>query len=102
MDVQLQVLANLDSAPGLAEELDDYTAQATADFRDHAPPAGTGSRLLERVLGAPEGLILVARREGERIGYAVIGPLIDPLVGDRLPMVLALQVDARYLSLIHI
>ena len=96
MDVQLRVLSSLDSALDLAEGLDAYAADATADFRDHAPPAGTGLGLLKRVFEAPEGLVLVAEREAARIGYLVTGPLIDPLVGDRLPMVLALYVDQSY------
>lgn len=97
MDIQLRRLRELEEAARLGPELDEYIAQATADFRDNAPPAGTGLKLLERSLDAPEGMVLVAETTaGERLGYCVVGPLIDPVVGDRWPMVLALWVHPEY------
>ena len=89
-------MTQVDAAPGLGVELDAYVAQATDEYRDNAPPEGTGQAMLERALQSPEGLVLVAEREGQRIGYCVVGPLIDPVVGDRWPMVLALWVHPEF------
>ncbi|MFT7676753.1 MAG: GNAT superfamily N-acetyltransferase [Planctomycetota bacterium] len=97
MDIQLRRLREFEEAVELGPELDVYIAQATSDFRDNAPPAGTGLKMLERVFDAPEGVVLLAETDsGERLGYCVVGPLIDPVVGDRWPMVLALWVHPDY------
>ena len=97
MDIQLRRLRKLEEAASMGPELDEYIAQATSDFRDNAPAAGTGLKLLERALEAPEGLLLVAENHsGERLGYCIVGPMIDPVVGDCWPMVLALWVHPDY------
>ena len=55
-------------------------------------------RLLRRALDSPQGLVMTAHLpgNGDRIGFCVTGPLVDPLVGDAMPMVVALYVDPNF------
>lgn len=98
MEVVLKIVSALDEALGLAPEIDVYAADTLAEFRDQPPPAGTGERLLRRVLDSDEGLIATAHLDGsgERIGWCVVGPFVDPLVGDALPMVVGLWVQPDF------
>ena len=98
MDVILKELETLDDALGLAPEIDRYAEQVMGELRDAPPEAGTGERLLRRVIEAPEGLVLVARSkdDGQRIGMCVTAPLVDPLVGDSMPMIVVLEVDPDF------
>lgn len=98
MDVILKELETIDEALGLAPDIDRYTEQVMGELRDAPPVAGTGERLLRRVLESPEGLVLVARSKdgGERIGMCITAPFVDPLVGDSSPMIVVLEVDADH------
>ena len=95
MDVILKEIESIDEALELAPEIDRYTAQIMGDLRDAPAPAGTGERLLRRVMEASEGLVLVARSKagGERLGMCITAPMVDPLVGDSSPMIVVLEVD---------
>lgn len=95
MDVTLRLLTTLDDALELAPDLEGYVQESLQELRDEPVPEGCGERLLRRVLGTDEGLVLTAHlpSEGGRIGFCVTGPLVDPLAGDALPMVVALWVD---------
>ena len=98
MDVRIREHPSLDDALDLTAEIDRFAADALAEFRDVAPPPGLGERLLRRVLDSPEGLVLSAHLagNGERIGWCVTGPFVDPLVGDTLPMVVGLFVQPEF------
>ena len=98
MDVTLKLHGTLDDALDLVPDLDRYALQATAEFRDDPPPPGTGDRLLRRALEAPEGVVLTAEEPGteRRIGICLTGPLVDPLVGDAMPMVIVLEVHPDF------
>ena len=98
MDVRLRILDSLDDALDLAGDLDRYARDVIAEFRDDPPPTGTGDRLLRRALDSPQGLVMTAHLpgNGDRIGFCVTGPLVDPLVGDALPMVVALYVEPDF------
>ena len=98
MDVILTQLETIDDAIGLAPDIDRYAEQVMGELRDAPPTAGTGERLLRRVMEAPEGLVLVARSKdgGERIGMCITAPLVDPLVGDSSPMIVVPEVDPDY------
>ena len=98
MDVTLEIHGTLDDALDLVGDLERYALAASAEFRDDPPPPGTGDRLLRRALEAPEGVVLTARESGseQTIGMCLTGPLVDPLVGDSLPMVLVLEVHPDY------
>ena len=95
MDVILKELETIDEALSLAPAIDRYAEQVMGELRDAPLGAGTGERLLRRVLEAPEGLVLVAhsKQGGERIGMCITAPLVDPLVGDASPMIVVLEVD---------
>ena len=98
MDARIQEVTTLDDALDLAEEIDRYAAEALAEFRDDPPPPGTAERLLRRAMDSPEGVVLTARLagNGERIGWCVTAPLLDPLVGDTLPIVVGLFVHPDF------
>lgn len=98
MNVTLRRHTNLDDALDLAADLDAYVEEVTLEFRDDSPPPGAGERLLRRVLPAPEGVVISALLPdaGGRVGFCVCGPFSDPLVGDSLPMVLALWVSPDF------
>lgn len=97
MEVTLRTLAALDDALGLAPDLEIYIQQSLGDLRDEPAPEGCGEALLRRVVGVVEGLVLIAEVPGAgRVGYCVTGPLLDPLAGDQLPMLLALWVDPEW------
>jgi GNAT superfamily N-acetyltransferase len=95
MDITLHQHETPEDAAWLAPLLDEYARAVTDELRDDPLPAGVGEALLERVFGGPEGVAISAHVPGQEahIGYVVTGPLEDPLVGDRSPMVLALWVD---------
>lgn len=98
MDVTLRLLTTLEDTLDLAPALETYVQESLQDLRDDPVPEGCGERLLRRVLEAEEGLVLTAHlgEGGERAGFCLTGPLVDPLAGDALPMVLALWVDPAW------
>lgn len=101
MEVTLELL-DLEQALELAPSLDAYVGEITAEFRDEPVEGGVARRLFERHFGEPETLVLTAWRESEGrsdgppIGVCVTVPLVDPLLGDRLPLVVLLHVDRDY------
>jgi len=98
MDVTLRLHPSLDDALDLASDLETYVRDCLEDLRDEPPPQGCGEGLLRRALGSPEGVVLSAHLPdgGGRVGYCVTGPLVDPLAGDQVPMVLALWVEPEW------
>ncbi len=98
MDITLRLHADLGSAHDLASQLDTYIRDVMRDLRDEPPPTGAGESLLERSFDSEAGVVLTAHLLGDpnRVGFCVTGPLVDPLVGDSLPMVLALWVDPAW------
>lgn len=98
MEIALRKLESAGEAPSLASELDAYIAQVASEHRDEAPPEGAGEALLARAFSDPYGIVLVALNPGDdaRLGYCVIGPMIDPIFGDSAPMVLAMHVEPEW------
>ena len=98
MDVTLQILEAPDDALALAQVIDVYAREVTAEFRDEPPAEGVGVRLVQRHFNAPECVFLVAREKerGERIGMCVTAPMEDPLIGDRMPLIVVLSVHSDY------
>ena len=98
MDVTLKILEAPDDALDLAGEIDRYTREATAEFRDESPGEGVGVRLVKRHFRAPECVFLTAheKERGARIGMCVTVPMEDPLVGDQVPVVVVLHVHPEY------
>jgi len=95
MDVTIKTLDNLPGALEWSAGLDQVIAEGAAEFRDDDVPPGALERFLKRSMDDPETTVQVAldKESGERLGICVTGPLIDPLLGDRLPVVLLLYVD---------
>lgn len=95
MDVLLREIDSLDDARALAPRLDELAEAALGEYRDDPLPAGVALRLLERAFGEPECVLLVAETAVGRgdLGLCLVGPLEDPLSGERLPMILLLYVE---------
>ncbi len=98
MDVTLKILEAPDDALELAGAIDHYACEITAEFRDEPPEEGVGVRLVKRHFRAPECVFLTAheKERGERIGMCVTVPMEDPLVGDRVPVVVVLYAQPEY------
>lgn len=95
MEVLLREIDTPEEARGLAPRLDRLAEDALREYRDDPLPPGVGARLLERAFGAPESVLLVAESAQGRadLGLCVVGPLEDPLSGERMPMILLLHVE---------
>lgn len=98
MDVILKILEARDDALTLSSDIDQYTREATAEFRDEATPDGIGVRLVREHFDSPHCIFLTATdaRTEERIGLCVTVPFVDPLVGDAMPMVVVLSVHGDF------
>ena len=102
MDVQLRILTRPEEVPDLAPALETYATQVMAEFRDGPVPEGVGVQALTRAMEASAGVALTAHGDGGgRIGFCVVVPFVDPLLGDAMPMVVALwtEVDHRHRGL---
>lgn len=101
MEVTLKLL-ELEQALELAPSLDPYVGEITAEFRDEPIEGGLARKLFERTFGELETVVTTASLEdggarGDRpIGVCVTVPLVDPLLGVRLPLVVLLHVDRDY------
>tara|TARA_R110002126_G_scaffold19349_4_gene72520 strand:- start:1087 stop:1545 length:459 start_codon:yes stop_codon:yes gene_type:complete len=97
MDVQLRTHTNLDGTQDLATAIDAYATQAMSEFRDGLTASGVGARVLAQAIEASEGVVVTAHgADGARLGYCVVVPFPDPLLGDRMPMVVALFTETDY------
>lgn len=95
MKVVFEAVRDLEAALELAPLLDRCAEEQMSEFRDEPLPAGVGERFLRAHLAAPETLLLRARTpEGADLGFVLTGPAPDPLVGEVVPMILLLHVDA--------
>ena len=95
MNLKLHALEDRERALELVPRLDRYAAEGMAEFRDDPLPERTGERFLERHWDAPETLFLLAEDSatGTILGLCLIGPLEDPLTGERTPLIAILHVD---------
>ena len=98
MKVQLRTIGSLEDALTHAPRLDGYAAEFMAQFSDEPYPAGSVERFLLEHFGEPEALLTVAVDESlDRIvGLCLVGPLVDPLLQARTPLVLVLHVEPDY------
>jgi len=82
-------------ALALAARLDAAAAEFNVQFSDEKFPAGASERFLRRHFDAPQTALVVAEAEprGDPLGMCLVGPLVDPLLGSVLPLVLVLYVD---------
>lgn len=95
MQIELRPLTRLDEARPLCPRLDRAAASFQAQYSDEPYPAGSAERYLERSLDEPETVLLAAFKPGSReaAGVCLIGAHVEPLSGERVPMVLVLAVD---------
>jgi GNAT superfamily N-acetyltransferase len=104
MKVHLQPLERLEDALALAPRLDACAAEFDRQFTDEPFPAGASERFLSERFAEPETVLVVARADsdaGQLLGLVLVGALVEPLRGTRLPTVLVLHVvpDARHRGL---
>lgn len=95
MNLSLRPVEDPAEAIALAPELEACAAAALEEFRDEPLPAGVGQRLAEQTAAGGDALLLVAEESetGRRRGLCAVAPLVDPLTGERLPMIVVLSVD---------
>jgi len=95
MPFRARVVRSLEEALKLAPALDRHAAEFMTQFSDEAYPAGASARFLRRRFGDSETVLVTAAEErGEPLGMCLVGPLEDPLLESRLPLVLVLYVDS--------
>jgi ribosomal protein S18 acetylase RimI-like enzyme len=95
-NLALRSVRKLEEALELAPDLDRRAAEFMAQFSDEPFPTGATEHFLRRHFDAPETVLLVARdrKNSERLGLCLTGPLEDPLLGQRVPMVLVLHIES--------
>ncbi len=92
MNLKLRPLERREEAQAFVGLLETGMRESASALGREAPP-GTARRFLERALGRPETLLLVAEGEGRELGIAATAPFEDPLSGETTPIVVALYVD---------
>jgi GNAT superfamily N-acetyltransferase len=97
MQLELRPITTLDAARALGPRLDAAAAAFQAQVSDEPYPAGSAERFLARALGEPETVLLGAYKPGaaQPAGLCLTGAHVDPLSGERVPMVLVLSVDVE-------
>ena len=93
MKLDLRPVTDLEEALGHAAALDSHAEEFQRQFSDEPFPRGACERFLRRALAAPQTCLIVAEQGGKVWGRCLVGPFVDPLLGDALPMVLVLYVD---------
>jgi len=98
MEVTLRFVEELAEALALAPELERHAAEITAEFRDGEAPRAIVRRLFERSFDAPETRLLAATVDGSErpVGVCVSAPLEDPLLGERVPIIVLLHVHPEF------
>lgn len=100
MNVRLKAIASADDAQARATDVE----RALTDSEDLAlilTDRPNPHELLERVIGQPESVFVVAESmapedDGATVGLCLTGPLVDPLSAARIPIVLAFWVAPGY------
>lgn len=95
MSLRLRTVTTIEEARRLAPRLDAAAARVAAEFSDEPFPEGASARFLERSFAAPETVLVVAEDpgRGEPAGLCLVGPLVEPLTGTAMPLILVLHVD---------
>jgi len=100
MNIRLKTVDETHRAQAYASDVE----RALSDSEDLALVPGEAPdprELLERVLGAPESVFVVAEsmepsEDGATVGLCLTGPLADPVSGACIPLVLVLWVATPY------
>lgn len=94
MDLSLRILSDRSEALDIAPTFDAIAAEINAEFRDTPVPDAVGLNLIRRHFSDPEMVIAVAQDKGNgaRLGLCVTAPLVDPLFGERIPLIVLLHV----------
>lgn len=94
MNLELDVIATRAEAAGLRALLEQAVRETPRPASERAP-AEIARHYLDEVLEAPEALLVRARpREVDRpLALAASAPVVDPLTGERAPMLVLLYVD---------
>jgi len=92
MNLSLLSLDRVESLPGLQELL--LAAVQEADFW-HTDPHSAAQLLGDRTYGSGESFLIVAQDDAKaNKGFAVAVPFLDPLSGERRPLLLFLWVES--------
>jgi GNAT superfamily N-acetyltransferase len=96
MKLELRHVTSLEQALRLAARLDAHAAEFAAQFSDEEFPRGASERFLAERFDEPETVLVGAFPPGERepVGLCLVGPFVEPLTAERLPLVLVLFVEA--------
>lgn len=97
MQLELRPIGDLDEARALGPRLDAAAAEFQAQYSDEPYPAGAAARFLARAWAESETVLVAAFKPGARApaGLCLSGAHVDPLSGERVPMVLVLFVDVE-------
>ena len=95
MQVDLKIITDRSEALELAPTIDVVAGEINAEFRDTPIPENAGRDMIGRHFEAPETVVAVAldQETGAQLGLCITAPLEDPLLGERLPLVVILHVD---------
>jgi GNAT superfamily N-acetyltransferase len=97
MDVTLQIFSEKAQALALAPDLEAHADEISGEYRLDPLPADTCVGLVERHWGQPQTVVAIAHTtEGERLAACVTVPLEDPLSGEKVPIVVLLEVHPDY------
>ena len=96
MEPSLGIVEERAEALALAPALDACAAEFMGQFSDEPYPEGAAARLLERAFDDPATVLVKAEAEGGWAGLCLVGPLEDPLLGTRTPLVLVLHVVSAW------
>ena len=103
MSLRLRTVTTLEEARRHAPRLDSFAAASMAEFSDEPFPTGACERFFARSFEAPETVLVLAEDPGQRdpVGVCLVGPLLEPLLGTAIPLILVLHVDSaqRHLGL---
>ncbi|MFT7485339.1 MAG: ribosomal protein S18 acetylase RimI-like enzyme [Candidatus Paceibacteria bacterium] len=96
MEIDLRTIATFDEAKPHLESFIEHGQRALADLDQDPPQEGFLEHHLRANLGSPESLLLVAESEHglANLGVCLVGPHVDPLGGQKQPMLLILSVDS--------
>jgi len=99
MRFRVRELTDRSEVLDLCPLVDRAAAASMAEFRDTPVPADVARHFFERHLESPQCLVLVAEQEPpdaartRPAGVCITAPLVDPLLGESVPLICVLDVD---------